>query len=174
MEESTLLHAGAQNPPFPRTLTHPSQDRSVTGVHTGFRRRSPWPTYLCVRICVSAASCSSGRSCRTGRRRTCRSPSSSSSSSGGPSPSRSAPPGWTRPLSPGPASPPGGREAHAVSESLTGSDASSCPTRVLLQNEKLNHLWLSKNITPIRSLAGNTTTGLTYGHTYRFFPSQGR
>lgn len=64
--------------------------------------------HLCVRICVSAASCSSGRPCRTGRRRTCRCPSSSSSSSEAPSQSRSAPRRQKGPR--GPASPPGGNE----------------------------------------------------------------
>lgn len=127
MEVSTLLYTVAQNPLFDRTLTHLSQDPTVSDGETssGFAflfysyevlavlgcrpgKRMTVCIYLCVRICVSAASCSSGRSCRTGRRRTCRCLSFSSSSSEGPSLSRSAPPQWIRPLSP--ASPPGGKD----------------------------------------------------------------
>lgn len=122
MEVSALLYTVAQNPLFARTLTHLSQDPTVSDGETssgsaflfysyevlavlGRRpgKRMTVCIYLCVRICVSAASCSSGRSCHTGRRRTCRCLSSSSSSSEGLSQSRSAPPQC--PLSP--ASPPG-------------------------------------------------------------------
>lgn len=102
--------------PFAYTVTHLSRDPTLSDGETSSGSICEfWLSlcvglgstciYLCVRICVSAVSCSFGRSYRTGHRRTCRCPSSSFSSSEGQSRSRSAPPQWTRLLSP--ASPPG-------------------------------------------------------------------
>lgn len=86
--------------PFSLTLTHLSQDPTPSDGETCPTVTvcvQDWETmticiYPCVRICVSEVSCSSGRSCHTGRRRTCHFLFSSSSSLVGPSLSHSAPP----------------------------------------------------------------------------------